>query len=373
MNCNKRNLYMISLLLFIALFLVVFIPQNLIRIIAGVVLIIFSIIVFAFIKKRSILSINKGQVSFLMFIMGLVYVMIYYLTGLSYGFFRNLDAFSIEGLFKYIIPISAIIISIELIRSIILAQKNRLASFLVLLSSLLVDLILFANVYNITNFNGFMDNIGLAIFPAITFNVLYTFLSKNYGKNPNILFRLIITLYPYVLPIIPKTPDFLVAFAKLVIPLLIYLFINVLYDKQKKVVSHRAKRASVIGVTVGLVLMISLVMLVSCQFRFGILVIGSESMTGEINKGDAVVYEEYRGQIVEEGDVIVFKADKSRIVHRVVDIEHINGETRYYTKGDANEDMDYGYITDSDIIGVTQFKILYIGYPTLWLRSIFEN
>ena len=96
------------------------------------------------------------------------------------------------------------------------------------------------------------------------------------------------------------------------IPLLIYLFIKVLYDKQKKVVSHRAKRASVIGVTVGLVLMISLVMLVSCQFRFGILVIGSESMTGEINKGDMIIYERYEDQLVIEGQVIVFEKNKIR-------------------------------------------------------------
>ena len=44
-------------------------------------------------------------------------------------------------------------------------------------------------------------------------------------------------------------------------------------------------------------------------------------MTGELNKGDAVLYEAYDGQHIYEGQVIVFNKDDSRIVHRVVKIK----------------------------------------------------
>ena len=126
------------------------------------------------------------------------------------------------------------------------------------------------------------------------------------------------------------------------------------------------------GYAVVACLMISVVMLISCKFRFGALVIGSESMTGELNVGDTVIYERYDGEIIEEGQVIVFEKDKVAVIHRVVGIERINGVTRYYTKGDANDGLDTGYRTSSDIIGITKFKVSYIGYPTLWLRSLFE-
>ena len=118
--------------------------------------------------------------------------------------------------------------------------------------------------------------------------------------------------------------------------------------------------------------MVSIVMLISCQFRYGILVIATESMTGEVDKGDAVVYEQYKNQIIEEGDIIVFKVNDSLVVHRVVEIERVNNINRYYTKGDANSFIDVGYITDSNIVGVTHFKIKYIGYPSLWIRSLFD-
>ena len=54
-------------------------------------------------------------------------------------------------------------------------------------------------------------------------------------------------------------------------------------------------------------------------------------------------------------------------------IENINGEKRYYTKGDANPDEDYGYRVDSDIVGLTDLKVAYIGYPTLWLREMLKS
>ena len=116
-------------------------------------------------------------------------------------------------------------------------------------------------------------------------------------------------------------------------------------------------------------------MLISCQFEYGILVIGSGSMTGTINKGDAIFYESYDKQedSIEIGQVIVFNQDNRKIVHRVIDIKRVNDEVRYTTKGDANQEEDDGYITDEDVFGVCKSRILYIGYPSIWIRDIFSN
>ena len=57
----------------------------------------------------------------------------------------------------------------------------------------------------------------------------------------------------------------------------------------------------------------------------------------------------------------------------MVKIENVGGEFRYYTKGDANATIDSGYRTEADIIGLTDLKIAYIGYPTLWLRELIKR
>ena len=90
-------------------------------------------------------------------------------------------------------------------------------------------------------------------------------------------------------------------------------------------------------------------MLISCQFKYGLLVVGSESMTGTLNKGDAVVFERYDDQTIKEGQVIIFNFNDIQTIHRVVDIRKVNGEYRYYTKGDANQRNDDEYRTEKDI------------------------
>ena len=114
-------------------------------------------------------------------------------------------------------------------------------------------------------------------------------------------------------------------------------------------------------------------MLISNQFYYGSYVVATESMTGEINKGDVIIYERYDDQLVVEGQVIVFEKNKSVTIHRVEEIKIINGVKRYYTKGDANDDLDAGYIIDGNIIGLVNYKLPFFGYPTIWVHSLFKN
>ena len=117
--------------------------------------------------------------------------------------------------------------------------------------------------------------------------------------------------------------------------------------------------------------MTSFVMLISCKFKYGALVIGSGSMTGAIDKGDAILYS--RDENVKIGDIIVFEKENTRVVHRVVDIEKSNGQYKFITKGDANKNEDLGYVTSSQLKGKVIFKIKYIGRPTLWINDVFDR
>lgn len=372
MTKDRKVLYTISISLLVVLFLALFLPNNN-RLFSSITLIIFAIVTCIFIKKRDILSINKKQVILLMGVIGFLYLMVYYLTGLYFGYFNSAFKLTLSSLLNNILPISAIVISIEIVRSVFLAQRSKAINVITFITCLLADIVLFSNTINIDSFNVFMDLVGLTLFPAITSNILYTHISKRYGFYPNIVYRLLITLYLYIIPYVPRTPDSLFSFYKLIIPLIVYLFISALYDDKRKFVKHRTPKWIYITNGILIAFMVSVVMLVSNQFKYRVIVIGSESMTGELNKGDALIYERYDDQDIKEGEVIVFEHNGSTIIHRVIGIENINGQTRYYTKGDANEKADEGYVVDSQIKGVSNLKISYIGYPTIWVRDIFSK
>ena len=156
-------------------------------------------------------------------------------------------------------------------------------------------------------------------------------------------------------------------------PYIIYLILEKLYSKSDFAIAYSDKKKEVISNTVLLVIVTLIIMLISCQFKYGILVIGSHSMTGTINKGDAVIFESYNNQNIMNGQVIIFDYNGIQTIHRVVDIKNVNGEYRYYTKGDANARNDEGYTTKKDIYGLVKLRVKYIGYPTIWVRELFSK
>ena len=189
-----------------------------------------------------------------------------------------------------------------------------------------------------------------------------------------IIYRIITILYMYVFPIVPNIYIFFEAIIRLIIPYVIYIIIEALYSRNNYVVSveHKRKEA-VISIILCLIVAI-IIMLVSCKFRFGVLTIGSESMTGTINKGDIVLYERYdENQTINTGDIIVFIDNDIQIIHRVIEQRNLGDETRYYTKGDANAQEDDGYRLKKDVVGKVKIRIPYIGYLTLWINDVLNR
>ena len=323
------------------------------------------------VKKRAVLSLYRRQILFLMSVMGIVYLILYYLSGLAFGFVKNIYTISPEVIFLFVLPTTVIIIASELVRAVMIAQEDKPSYALSYIFCVIAEVIIYYDVTEVHSFAGFMDLLGIALLPAIISGVLYHYLAKRYGAAPNIAFRLLTTLYYYLFPYIPGMADSLFALANLIIPVIIYIFFDSLYDRKRRYALGKKSRLAVPLTVIVATIMVSVMLLISNQFRYGALVIATDSMTGELNKGDIVIFEQRKGQMYEEGQVIIFKSSETLIVHRIVKIENINGALRYYTKGDFNEDVDPGFITESDVVGSARAKLPYFGYPTVWLREIF--
>lgn len=373
MNKDKRTLYVTSIINFALLFSALFINIGNSRVLAACILVPLAIINFLLIKKRRSLSINKKEVLTLMSVVAVLYVVLIQLTGLFFRFYKNPYFVNKDRLLNIVIPLIFIIVATEVIRYVTLAQGDRFAGFAVYLTCLVSETLTFSNVAGIEGFNQFMDLVGMTFFPAISANALYHYVSKRYGMAPVIAYRMITTLYIYFFPAKTGMEDALQSCIKIIFPIILLAFTAALFEKQTKKVGHKSSAVGKFCSVIAIVFVVLIAMLVSNQFRFGALVIATGSMTGEINKGDVVIFERYETQKIEEGQVIVFKDNSTQIVHRVVKIENIGGEFRYYTKGDANNSIDIGYRVDSDIIGLVNMKLAYAGYPTLMIRELIEN
>ena len=382
MKVDKIKKYIFEILLVVILLFALFVPNIFTRKILAIVLFLYMLIVCYILKKRRIKSINKKQVTILMVIFSFLYIVIFYLLGLYFGFTKSKVMLSIWSIFNFILPLSIIIFSSEIIRNVFLSQKiylktkkNKinLSPVLTYISMVLIDLLIYTGIYNLNSLDNTLTALGFVLFASLACNLLYNYVSRRYGNTGIIIYRLITTLYIYIIPVNPDIYLFFQSFIRMIYPYIIYLVIEKFFSTNDFAVAYNDRKKEIFGNTVLLIITALFIMLISCQFKYGILVIGSDSMTGTINKGDAIIFEKYDEQLIQEGQIILFDYNGIQTVHRVIDIKSINGKLRFYTKGDANKDKDTGYITEEEIYGLVKLKVKYLGYPTLWVRSLFSE
>ena len=87
------------------------------------------------------------------------------------------------------------------------------------------------------------------------------------------------------------------------------------------------------------------------------------------SRGDAVIYDKNDIDNIKIGDVIAFRQSGVVITHRIVKI----GNNIIKTKGDANNGVDYFDVKPSDVLGKVEYRVKFIGYPTLWLNEFFKG
>ena len=381
MKNNQKKLYMIEIFLILILFFALFASRIINRQVLSVIMVLYLLFVYRVFKKKEILSIYKKQVTLLMILFAGVYVGAFYLMGLYFGFVKSKVLFSLWTIGRFILPLSVIIISSELIRHKFLSQKEKVEIYgkqvnisivLTYIAMVLLDLVIYTGVYDLSNIDDFLKALGFVLFASMSCNVLYNYISIRFGSRGIIVYRLITVLYVYFIPITPNVYLFFRTFLRMIYPYFIYVILEWSFARSSFATAYRDKKRSFIETTAVLVVVTAIVALVSCQFTFGVLVVGSRSMSGTINKGDLVVYETYKDQRIAVGDVLVFEKEGVKTIHRVVEIQDYNGLIRYFTKGDANSKNDDGYVTEDSIYGIVKLKLKYVGYPTLWVRSLFE-
>lgn len=370
MHSDTKRLYIVTAMYFAVLLLVCFVSDRTAQLLSlAAISLVFATGVCVFIKKRHIHSLHKRQAALLLAAFAVCSVAVYFITGAKFGYYRV--GVSLTAIWRYAIPTVVSVVATEVIRSVLLAQNKRLVGVVAFFTCVVVDVLILEQHQAFSSFEHFMDTLALIVLPCVSSNFLYHHVSKSFGVLAVVPYKLILFVYPYIFAFRPLLPDSLLAFAKIMIPIGLYCIISRVYKTGKRVTA-KAKRRLDLGITATAgALALAFILLISGQLTCKMIVIATESMTGTINKGDAIIYEAYGEQTLKTDDIIVFDKGGSLIVHRIVDVTNINGEVRYYTKGDANDSADSGYLTDGQIVGVVKLKIIYMGYPSIWVRSLF--
>ena len=310
---------------------------------------------------------------FEVFVFVTTFFIFYYLLGLIIGLAKTPNYLTLINIKNILIPIILYSILREIIRFNMLskAEGSKLCTVVVVLVFILLDV---SNTFYSTLFNSQYDVlrfVALTFLPAISKNISYSYITKKTGYKPVILYDLVFSLFLYVLPIVPNVNEYVISIIYLVLPILFAYRIHRYFNRRnldKRTSSYYKVKYR--NVLVPSLIVLFLVYLFSGYFRYYAIVIASGSMEPIIHKGDLVIVDKkYSYDDIDIGEVIAYEKDNTIIVHRIIKKVNYGGSYIYYTKGDANNKMDDLMIKEDMIIGIIDYNVPYVGYPTIWFNG----
>ncbi len=299
-----------------------------------------------------------------------------YGLGLVVGFLKNAYSLTFPSIIDNIFSPIVIIIGSEIFRYVIVSS-NKDKKYVVVLATIAItifELAFSVKALNNTDYVGLFKVFTSTVLPIISKNIVLSFLAYQVGYIPGLVYRLVMDIYVFVMPIVPDLGDYLSSMIGIGLPFVIYIYASRSLDEYNNNVERTFGNETFRLVDIPLYgFLVLLICLISGLFPYYIIGVGSESMEPKIKKGDAVIIHKVKAKDLKEGQVIAFKVKDKTIIHRLVQIEKVDGVTYYRTKGDANNSRDNIALTKESIKGVVAMDIPYIAYPTIYLTEFLNG
>ncbi|MBQ9011926.1 MAG: signal peptidase I [Bacilli bacterium] len=307
----------------------------------------------------------------------IVYIIIYYLLGLLFGFQRTPYSKEILAIVKNIWSFGSVVVFQEIIRnSMIKIGKKEKYNFVII-----TIMFILANI----SISGFMGNYSsvkdgfiytvTTLIPLIVTSAVMTYLSYVGGSKLPIIYRLFVLLPEFIVPIVPSFDWFVTAVVGILLPVAVFVYLNYVHIKKTERLSKRAKKQYSPVVYVPVFAFIAVLAgFVIGLFKYQPIAVLSGSMSPTFNRGDAVVVEKLskiEKEDLDKGDIIQFVSGSKYVVHRIVDTSNDQyGNRVFITKGDHNNANDVGEVDYEHVVGKVSFVIPDIGWPSVWLSGM---
>ena len=378
---KTKNLKHVLLISLISIFLVIFnfiLKKNFIiyaeSVMAAFILVILFLVICFFGYQKDKKNYLKNNIFIKVCQVLTLYFIIIYLLGLYFGFSKIVFSLKPMSILNNIFAPIITFCGLEILRY-ILTKNNIDNKKMIILFNILIGFLELSITTRTLDFNGFeaiYKSFADFIIPISVKQVMLCYLCIYGGLRPTILYRLINVIYMYIVPIHPNFSDSIICMSNILLPLLVLINVNEIVDDFNKEKEFIVRKSNKLQYAVFLVIFGVVGLFVSGFLPVGIMAIASDSMAPMFSRGSVVVTLKLDGREVKKGDVVSFYKDNKTIVHRIDTVLEDGEEIRYYTKGDANNVVDSGYITYNDINNKVIFSIPLIGYPSIIISELFK-
>ncbi len=333
--------------------------------------------------KESFRNRDKTGKIQIVIIFTIIYLMVYFVLGLLFGYKRSPYAHTFSAILTNIWVFIPVIFFQEYIRAVLVRFTKRNETLLVIIFLLfsLIELNYGSMGASFATRESAFKYISSTLLPTLTKNALFTYFALVCDYWPSIIFRTAVMAMNVLLPIFPDLDWFVTGLLELSTYVLMFISVNYMNDLSKRVTvrtSRRAQRTSNPKVTIPLlVVLLIFVCFVAGFFTYRPIAIVSDSMVPKFARGDAVVVKKLSNKekkSLKKNDIIQYSLDGRTIVHRIhKKIKDENGNITYQTKGDNNNAPDDKLVTLKQVKGKVTFVVPYAGWPSVLIYDFLKE
>lgn len=339
-----------------------------------------SIVVTYVIRRESqIFNFNRRDIRELALIGSLIYIIIYFLMGLTIGYTKSPLSHSVLGILQNFWSIIPVAIAHELIRDYLFKTTNYKRKWFIIVYVTIFFILLDININSATfafaSGSAMLKFMYKEFIPSVVLNTFLSYLVYKEGVVSALLFKIPYLLVFLFTPVYLSNNYALLCAIQVIAPLIIYFKIEETcnhdnaYGITIKVTAwDRIKKILIFGF-----------LLLGLSFTMGVLpyspiIIASDSMYPLIKRGDIVVLQKTTLENVKIDDIIEYRLDKVSIIHRVFETKvDFNHGLVLITKGDNNQAVDHEYVTKEQVHGKIIMIVPKLGFPTLWFKELIQG
>ena len=245
-DSEKRSIIILVLWIVLALFNTFvynfFKSNSIIYIILLALFLGISIFALGFEKDKTL---NKVDIIQIVIIYSLLYLIVTYLLGIIFGYTRSPFSLNPLRIIQNVLPVLIVLILEELFRYVILTKSSKKITYtLLVLSFIIFDITLGYKNYDYTSAMGIFTFIGELLIPSIINNLILTYMTKNVGYMPSVIYSMIFNLYVYMVPVYPDFGVYINALLSIIFPTILFTKLNTcLYKREFK--QYRGKKFAI--------------------------------------------------------------------------------------------------------------------------------
>ena len=310
---------------------------------------------------------------------GFFQVVLYVIGGLFSSFGTSPYSFSPTGILINLVFVGSMLAGMELSRAWLVNRLGKKRPFLALAFVTMLYTLLSLPLARITGLRPELKSVtyvNSAVLPALAESMLATFLALLGGPLPAIAYRGLLQAFWWFSPILPDLPWVFKGLIGVVVPIVGLVVANTLRTScpGPRRVRREKEGSPLAGWIVTTVVAVAIIWFAVGLFPLQPTTIISGSMRPALEVGDVVVIAKVSGANVEPGDIIQFREAAGIVtVHRVVEIQEIEGKKFFITQGDANREPDADPVAPANVVGKAILRIPKIGWASIAIKQFLSG